>query len=223
METQSSTGGQDPTAEELVPSQKEIEQEQAEDKSSGPLNPYQPEDLWIDLSKVHAAAAVNRPITTIPIRRPNKHEFFRTNPEEKFWRPVAFVEFERSLYLVHPATVRHLDNGDIFYAIFCLAISKSGELFFWPLKESKGSPNMWNESALKIAKIAIDKWVKIRSRQEDGKGSGYYEAEIPIADFGEPVWPDLTLKQLYDIALKGDRIIDRIDHLVIQKLKGQVK
>ena len=222
METESTDNGGSPI-EELVPSQKEIEQEPAEDKSSDSLNPYQPEDLWIDLSKVHAAAAVNRPITTIPIRKPNKHEFFRTHPDEKFWRPVAFVEMERALYLVHPDMVRHLDDGDIFYATFCLAISKSRELFFWPLKESKGRPNMWNESALKIARMAIDNWVKIRSRQEDGKGSDYYESEIPIADFGKPVWPDLTLKQLYDIALKGDRIIDRIDHLVIQKLTGQVK
>jgi hypothetical protein len=220
MDIQPSTDGQGPTAGELVPSQKEIAQEPVEDKS---LNPYQPEDLWVDLSKVHAAAAVNRPITTLPIRRPNKHEFFRTNPDEKFWHPVAFVEMEGALYLVHPNMTRHLDDGDIFYATFCLAISKSRELFFWPLKESKGRSNSWNESALQIAKMATGNWVKIRSRQEDGKGSGYYEAEVPIADFGEPVWPDLTLKQLYDIALKGDRIIDRPDHLVIQKLTGQVK
>jgi len=199
-------------------------QEPTENTSSNCLNPYRPEDLWIDPSKIHAAGAVNRPLTTIPIRKPNKHEFFRTHPGEEYWRLVAFVEFERVLYLVHPSMVRHLDEGDIFYAKFCLAISKSRELFFWPIKESaQGRNNMWNDSAFDIAKMAIGKWVKIRSRQEDGKGGGYYEAEIPIIEFGEPVWPDLTQKQLYDIALKGDRIIDRVDHLVIQKLTGQVK
>ena len=120
--------------------------------------------------------------------------------------------------------IRHLDEGDYFSAFLCLAISKSGELFFWPLKISnKGRANMWNESALEIAKKATDSWVKIRSRQEDGKGSGFYDPEIPTAQFDDPVWPAKTLKELYDIAFKGDRIIDRMDHLVIQKLFGQIK
>ena len=200
-------------------------EEPAEKRFSESLNPYQPEDLWIDLSKAHSAAAVNRPTTTIPIRKPNKHEFFRTCKGEEYWKPVALIEMDRILYLVHPSMVRHLDADDIFYAYLCLAISKSGELFFWPLKISnKGRSNMWNDSAIEIAKLATDKWVKIRSRQEDGKGGGYYAPEIPLANFGEPPWPtELTLKQLYDIAFKGDRIIDRVDHLVIQKLTGQVK
>lgn len=82
---------------------------------------------------------------------------------------------------------------------------------------------MWNESALEIAKKATENWVKKRSRHEDGKGSGYYDAEIPTAHFDDPVWPAKGLKELYDIAFKGDRIVDRMDHLVIQKLFGQIK
>jgi hypothetical protein len=198
-------------------------QEPTENTSSESLNPYQPEDLWIDLSKLHAAGKVNRPLTTIPIRKPNKHEFFRTNPDEAYWKAVAFIEMERILYLVHPKMIVHLDADDIFYAYLCLAISKSGELFFWPLKTNTGRANMWNESALGIAKMGTNSWVKIRSRLEDGKAGGYYEAEIPIKSSGDPTWPNLSRKQLYDIAFKGDRIVDRIDHLVIQKLTGQVK
>ena len=51
-----------------------------EDTSSDSLNPYQPEDLWIDLAKFMLQAPSNSSITTIPIRKPNKHEFFRTRP-----------------------------------------------------------------------------------------------------------------------------------------------
>jgi hypothetical protein len=188
------------------------------------LNPYQPEDLWIDLDKLHAAAAVNRPITTIPSRKPNKHEFFRTHRGEKYWHPMAFVEFERVLYPVHPDMVRHFDAGDIFYAIPVLCISKSGQLFLWPLKVSnQGRANTWNDSALAIAKQATEKWVKIRSRLEDGKGQGYYQEEVPLGVFDEPVWPNLTPKQVLDIAFKGGLIIDKVDHLVIQKITGQIK
>jgi hypothetical protein len=143
---------------------------------------------------------------------------------EDYWRPVAFVELERDLYLVHPLMVPHLDPDDLFYAYLCLAVSKSGIVFFWPVKvPSKERRNAWNESALVVAKQAVDNWVKMRSRQEDGKGAGFYEAEIPIANFGDPVWPELSLKALYDITFKGDRIINRIDHPAILKLTGQVK
>ncbi|HEY1422687.1 MAG TPA: hypothetical protein VGF20_04480, partial [Candidatus Acidoferrum sp.] len=146
-------------------------QEPTENTSSDSLNPYQPEELWIDLNKVHAAGAVKRRLSTIPIRKPNKHEFCRTRAGDEYWKPVALIELERVLYLVHPTMVPHLDPEDFFYAFLCLAISKSGELFFWPLKISnKGRANMWNDSALEIAKKATESWVKIRSRQEDGKG-----------------------------------------------------
>jgi len=198
-------------------------QEQPTETPEG-LNPYQPEDLWIDLNKIHAAGAVTRPIRDIAARPPNKHEFVRTSDNEEYWRAVAYIEYERIFYPVLPSMVRHLDPDDISYAYLCLTISKSGEVFFWPVKISRdGRANRWNDSNLEIAKLARTKWVKRRSRLEDGKGSGYYQEEIPIANFGDPKWPDLTLKQLYDIAFKGDRIIDRVDHPVILKLTGQIK
>ena len=183
-----------------------------------------PEDLWIDPNKIHGSAGTKKIITTILLRKPNKHEFFRVHGGGEFWKPMALIELERELYVVHPSMEIHLDPTDIYYVFLCLAISKSGLLFFWPVKISRDERrNSWNDSALDIAKQAVTTWVKIRSRQEDGKGSGYYEADAPIADFGEPAWPDLSLTQLYDIAFKGDRIINRMDHLVIQKLSGQVK
>jgi hypothetical protein len=188
------------------------------------LNPYNPEDLWIDPSKIHGAAATKKIFTTIPVRKPNKHEFFRVHPGGEFWRLVALLEWERNLYVVHPTMVPHMDQDDIFYAYLCLAVSTSGQPFFWPVKVSKPDrTNQWNDSALLLAKKAIDVWVKMRSRQEDGRGQGHYDGEEPIGNFGNPVWPELTSKQLYDIAFKDGRIIDRVDHLVIQKLTGQVK
>jgi hypothetical protein len=188
------------------------------------LNPYRPEDLWIDPAKIHAVAATKKIVTTIPVRKPNKHEFFRVHPAEEFWRLVALLEWERNLYVIHPAIVPQMDPDDIFYAYLCLAVSVSGQPFFWPVKVSKPDrTNQWNDSALLLAKKAIESWVKIRSRQEDGKGQGHYAGEEPIGNFGKPVWPELTQKQLYDIAFKDGRIIDRVDHLVIQKLTGQVK
>jgi len=196
----------------------------AEAAASDSLTPYQPEDLWINPSVIHGGGAVKKILTTVPIRRPNKHEFFRVRAGEEYWRPVAFLELGRDLFLVHPQVAQHLDPDDFFYAYLCLAISKSGLPFFWPVKvPSAERRNNWNESALAVAKLAVDRWIKLRSRQEDGRGGGFYEGEEPIFNFKDPVWPNLTLKELYDIAFKGGRIIDRMDHEAIQKLTGQVQ
>jgi hypothetical protein len=196
----------------------------AEPTVSDTLNPYQPKDLWINPSVIHSGAAVKKILTTIPIRKPNKHEFFRVRAGEEYWQPVAFLELGRDVFLIHPLVVPHLDPDDFFYAYLCLAISRSGFLFFWPVKVPNAERrNTWNESALMVARLAVDKWIKLRSRQEDGRGGGFYEGEEPLVTFKDPVWPDLTLKELYDIAFKGGHIIDRIDHEAIQKLTGQVQ
>src|SRR5262245_49089822 len=104
----------------------------AEPTVSDTLNPYQPKDLWINPSVIHSGAAVKKILTTIPIRKPNKHEFFRVRAGEEYWQPVAFLELGRDVFLIHPRVVPHLDPDDFFYAYLCLAISRSGFLFFWP-------------------------------------------------------------------------------------------
>src|SRR5215475_11543464 len=101
---------------EPIENPRTIEHPGKEDASSDFPNSWKPEDLWINPSKVYAAGSVNRPIITIPIRPPNKHEFFRTHPGEGYWHSVALIEMERILYVVHPDMIKHLDEDDIFYA-----------------------------------------------------------------------------------------------------------
>ena len=102
--------------------------------------------------------------------------------------------------------VPHLDPDDFFYASLCLAISKSGEFFFWPLKISdKGRSNMWNESALEIAKKPPKAGSKFDPGRRTAKAAG-----ITKRKSRQPIrrsdWPKKELKELYDIAFKGDRI-----------------
>jgi hypothetical protein len=190
-----------------------------EDTPSEGLNPYQPEEFWVDLNKVHAAGAVRRRITAIRVGRPPKHAFFRTHPAAEYWKSVNLVEYERETYLLHPRMVAHLDEADYYQAILTLGITRSGALFFWPLKlSSENRSNEWNDSALNIAKRATTTWLKLRSRPADG----FYDADEPLVQFDDPVWPDKTPKQLYDIGFRG-RIIDSLDHLIVQKLFGQIK
>jgi hypothetical protein len=188
-------------------------------------NSYRPEDLWIDPSEFQKGGAVKKLLTTIKLRKPNKHEFFRVSPKPEFWRSVALMEFSRDdTYLVHPRIAPHLDPADFYLAFLCLTVSRQGIPFFWNLKvPSDERRNAWTDSAITIAKIAIDKWVKIRSRQEDGRGQGFYEAEESLATIPDPVWPDLSVSELYEIAFKGGRIIDTFEHAALKKLTGEIQ
>ena len=188
------------------------------------VSPYKPEDMWIDPELIHHGGAVKKLLTTIPLRKPNKHEFFRIHPGPEYWRVMAFLELSRGdTYPIRPDIVPHLDPVDFFYAYLCLAITRQGTLFFWTLKIStEDRRNSWNESALVVAKAAIDNWLKLKSRQEEGAGGGFYEAEIALGNFPEPQWPSMTQAEVYQIAFKGGRIIDNLEHPALQKLSGAI-
>jgi hypothetical protein len=189
-----------------------------------PLSPYKPEEMWIDPELIHKEGAVKKLLTTIPLRKPNKHEFFRVHPGAEYWKAMAFIELSQGdIYQVMPNIVPHLDPADFFFAYLCLAITRQATLFFWPLRISAGERrNQWNESALIVAKTAIDSWTKMKSRREEGRGGGYYEGEIALGNFPEPIWPTMTQQELYNIAFKGGRIIDQFEHPALQKLSGAI-
>jgi hypothetical protein len=137
---------------------------------------------------------------------------------------MAFIALKNDdLYQVMPHIVPHLDPVDYFFAYLCLAITRQGALFFWPIKISTDDrKNSWNESALVVAKNAIDNWIKLKSRQEEGRGGGYYEGEIALGNFPEPAWPSMSQQELYNIAFKGGRNIDTFEHPALQKLSGAI-
>jgi hypothetical protein len=188
-------------------------------------SPYKPEDLWIDPELIHSGGGVKKLVTTIPLRKPNKHEFFRLHSGPEYWKASAFIELGREdLYLVAPSIVPHLDPRDYFFAYLCLAINRQGKPFFWPIKISTGERrNSWNESALVVARSAVDNWMKLKSCQEEGGGAGgYYEGEIALGNFVDPIWPELSVQELYNIAFKGGRVIDHFEHPALQKLSGTI-
>jgi hypothetical protein len=50
---------------------------------------------------------------------------------------------------------------------------------------------------------------------------GAYEISEAVGDLPDPEWPDLSLQELLKIAFK-DAYIDRIDHPVVQRLRGAI-
>jgi hypothetical protein len=113
------------------------------------------------------AAAINGTteiLSHIPLRKPNRHEFFRTRPEPEMWFDTGIFEDkeEREVFFVTPA-MREALVGEIRPVILVPTITRQGVLLLWPLKlPMEGMRhNSWSETARQAAEMAKAKWVRL--------------------------------------------------------------
>jgi hypothetical protein len=163
-------------------------------------------------------AGTTEVLTHVPIRKPARPEFVRINPDPAMTLATAIYDDkeERETFLVMPAMQIEL-VGELKPVLLCQAINRQNVVFIWPvpLPDVTGKRNSWSESARDAAELAKTHWVRMAADMSLG-AYRVYRAEGALS---EPVWPDRTLSELLEIAFTG-RVIDRVDHPVIQRLRG---
>lgn len=187
--------------------------------TTSPLNPFDPAALRLNPSFADTVG-VQRLLTTIPVRKPNRQDFFRVNPDPAFClTPAAIIELkeDREVYLVTPDMAAELP-GEFAAATLYTTINRQGVLHLWPVKlpGPDGKHNEWHRSAAEAAEMAKENWVRIAANMS----LGAYEVFKAIGDLPEPKWPDLPLDQILNIAFR-DHIINNADHPVIKRLRGE--
>jgi hypothetical protein len=87
----------------------------------------------------------------------------------------------------------------------------------WPAKvpNSDGRQNSWHTTAITVAEEAMKRWVRV----VPNKPAKANDVLVALENLSDPEFPELSLNQLLRIAFK-DRIVDRLDHPVIRKLRG---
>ena len=82
-----------------------------------------------------AVCGTTEVLSHIPLRKPNRHEFFRTRVEAEMWFGTGIFEDkeEREVFFVTPA-MREALIGEIRPVVLCPAITRQGVLLLWPLK-----------------------------------------------------------------------------------------
>jgi len=75
----------------------------------------------------------------------------------------------------------------------------------------------WWKSSREAAAMAVHDWVRIKSNMN----LGAYEIYKAVDTMSKPDWPQLGFWELIKIAFR-DHLVDRIDHPVIKRLRGQV-
>lgn len=160
-------------------------------------------------------------LTTIAVRKPNRHEFVRVRPGDEWkFETATLVDGEsREVYLVDRNLWVAL-SPELQPTALVLAMSRVSPVpFLWPcrLPGADGRPNRWHESALEAVKIAEQQWCKVVADM----AAGCYVPSVAVGDLPEPVWPELLLAELLKLAFK-DRFIRDVNHPVLRRLRGEI-
>ena len=188
-----------------------------EQQASTP-DPFDPTNLRLSQSFVETAG-VKKLLTTIPVRRPSPQEFVRVHPSAEYREnfPIIELKDERE-YIVTASLVPEL-IGEFVIKTLYLAINRQGTLSFWPVRlpGPDGKDMNWWKSAREAAVLAMKDWVRVKANMN----LGAYDIFQPDGVIPDPEWPQRGFWELIKIAFR-DHLIDRIDHPVIKRLRGQV-
>jgi hypothetical protein len=186
-------------------------------KAPEPPDPFDPAALRLDANYA-AGLGVKKMMTTVPVRKPGKQEWFQVRPGEE-WRLQTYTfedEAQREVYLITPAILSEL-AGTAHPALILTCINRGGDLFLWRCKLPwpDGRPNHWTESALAIAREAETNWRRMAANM----AAGYYDGFAPTAALPDPEWPDRSFREIIRTAFQG-RLIDSVDHPILRQLRG---
>jgi len=190
------------------------------DNSDNTPNPFDPASLRLDQSYADTVG-VKKLLTTVPVRKPNRQDFVRVHPDLAYrLTPAAIIEVkeDREVYLVTPEMAQALP-GEFATVTLFTTINRQGTLHLWPVKlpNPEGRQNEWHRSAAEGAERATKKWVRVTASMS----LGAYEIFEASGDLPDPVWPDFSFQEILKIAFR-DRIVDRADHPLVQRLQGIV-
>jgi len=182
-------------------------------------DPFDPENLRIK-ADFASTIGVKKVFTTIRVGKPDRQGFCRVNPDSAYRLETATIELkeDREIYLVRPDLCEELPT-EVKPVVLFTAITRQNVLFLWPvpLPGADGKSNPWHQSALDAARLAEKHWVRCTANMQ----AGYYDVFQSEANLSDPEWPDLSFHEILKVAFRG-RMINDIDHPVIQKLRGRI-
>ncbi len=164
-------------------------------------------------------AGTSEILSHIPIRKPNRQEFFRTHPEpESMWLGTGvFVDrLEKEVFFVTPQ-MRDALVGEIKPVLLITTITRQSVLLLWPLTlpADEIRRNTWFDSARDAAELAKTSWVRMPADMSL-KAYRIYKAQGQLS---EPVWPEKPLSEILQSAFR-DRIVDSENHPVVRRVRG---
>ena len=160
---------------------------------------------------------VKKLLTTVPVRKPNRTQFFRTHPEYRM--DVKLLKYGETdeMYVVKPEVSADVLQLAKPYRLV-LVVDRLGTAFIWPLAiPDEERPMDWHKSALEADLRAQKAWIRLAANQ----ALGAYDIFEAAGELSEPIWPTESWNKLVAVAFK-QKIIDTPEHVIIQKLQGRM-
>jgi hypothetical protein len=180
-------------------------------------DPFDLESLRLDQDFTEASG-VKKLLMTVPVRKPNPHDFVRVHPDHAYRSTLALIELreDRELFLVPPPIARELP-GEFFPVTLYTAINRQGVVFLWPVRlpGPDGKQLEWHRSAAEAAELAMTHWIRVKANMS----LGAYDAYRAGSKISDPKWPEVSFQELLRIAFKL-RYVDSVDHAVVKRLRG---
>ena len=167
-------------------------------------------------SGIDPTAQSKKLITTIPVGKPKKQNFFRVHPSLEYPVYIRDWEDDGTSYLVHPRIAPKITN-QVKLKIVYVSVYATGSPFLLavPQPDMEGKWNNWHQSLSEAVDVAKKKWIRL----EPDKIAQGYNIIYAAGSFGEPEWPNMTIDQYIETAFKSRQIIDE-NHPKIKELKG---
>ncbi|MCG3773785.1 MAG: hypothetical protein JW395_0599 [Nitrospira sp.] len=183
-----------------------------------PPDPFDPASLRIG-SDYASGLGVKKVLLTIPVRKPNKTEWFRVRPGDDWRLQTTIFETEgldRTTYIV-TASLREEFGANLSAAVILTCVNRAGDVFLWRIKlpGPDGRANPWTESSMGCAVEAERGWCRMVANM----GAGNYDLFTATAGWTDPKWPDVDFPAILKIAFR-DRLIDSAEHPVLRDLRG---
>ena len=186
-------------------------------ENTGGADPFDLDNLRLNQSFTETAG-VRKLLKTVPVHKPNPQDFVRVHPspDYRMSAPVIELKDEREEYIVTKELVPEL-VGEFVSKTLYTAINRQGITFLWPVRlpDPEGREMEWWRSMREAADLATTQWVRVKAN----KHLGAYEMFVAESTMSEPVWPEASFQDLVKFAFR-DRLITRLDHPVIKRLRG---
>lgn len=224
---QGSNNGHSATATSLIESQISVEDETQPSAPDSIIhnssNPFDLKSLRVN-ADFAGSIGVTRQLLKVPVRKPNKQEFFRVRQGED-WQVMTYaieLKEEQEVYLIAPHLWEAVSTESTLRMIVT-AINRQGTLFLWPLKmppsEEGGRrrKDEWARTALQAAQIATETWIRLIP----DLNAGGYQIDYAQGQLSNPKWPQkYSFQDLINIAFK-DCMINDVNHPVLRQLRGE--
>ncbi len=132
-----------------------------QDPAAKKPDPFDPQMLRVEAI---ADIEVEQVLTTLPVRKPKRNEFFRVHPGHNYAVDMYLLErdtgMDKESFLVAPE-VQHLVVPELRRVRLFTAINKHGNAFLWPVKLATGDNDRIHrvtDSALLCAEQAKSLW-----------------------------------------------------------------